>query len=416
MANHDGGVEEACTEERAYLEDDLVIDPFPEMRRWQERGPLQEVNFSALFRGHRRPKKVPGNGRVFTALTYESVTALLNEPAEVSSTINHERYAPIFGRTLLGLDPPEHTVDRALVALAFRPKALDQWNERIIRPIVRAAARDLATKSSADLVEEFTLHFPMRVIAAILGMTDEFLPQFERWALDMFGFDSHPERSVQASKEMDEYCREVIAHKRAHPADDVVSSLVQAEIDGDKLSEESILAFMKLIFPAGGETTFRGLGNLIWCLVNHPDQLEMLQEDRSLVNRAIDESLRWQPVTACISPRIALDDLDAFGVRVPAESILYMAYGAANRDPARWSEPDRFDITREHLPHTTFAAGPHQCLGMHLARLEMREGINALLDVVSDLRFDPDAPEPHLHGIALRCPCALPVTYTPRPA
>lgn len=395
-----------CVAGKAFIHGDVVVDPFPEMRAWQERGPVQEVNFGQVFYGDDAGRTFdPMGHRSFTALTFDAVTKLVNDPERFSSTITHDMFYGNFGRSLLELDPPEHTRERSLVALAFRPRALDEWNESAVRPLARETAARLRGKNSAELVSEFCLHFPMRVIAKILGMPDDFLPQFERWAFEIFA------GNAEAAQELKEYCQGVIELKRSNPGSDVVSTLVKAEIDGERLDNDQILAFMRLLFPAGGETTFRAIGNLIWCLIKHPEQLEAVQRDRSLVNAAIEESLRWQPVTACISPRGTMMDVTEYGVFMPANSLVHMAYGAANRDPMRWRDPDVFDVKRAQLPHTTFSGGPHQCLGLHLARLEIKEAIEALLDVITDLRFDPDEPEPHLHGLSLRVPCALPVVY-----
>ena len=175
------------------------------------------------------------------------------------------------------------------------------------------------------------------------------------------------------------------------------------------LDDEEILAFARVMLPAGAGTTYRGLGCLLLGLLQ-TGQLERLRRERWRLEDAIEEGLRWeQPLTSL--GRIATRDTELAGVAIPAGSEVYACLAAANHDPARWPDPQRFDITREHKVHASFGLGPHLCIGMHLARLELRTALNAILDRLPDLRLDPEAPAPWITGLLFRMPTAVPVVF-----
>ena len=183
-----------------------------------------------------------------------------------------------------------------------------------------------------------------------------------------------------------------------------------AELDGERLDDEEIFSFLRLLLPAGVETTFRSSGNFIHALLTHPDQLDALRLDRSLMPQAIEEALRWEP-PLLITSRVVTRDTELRGIPVPAGANVTVMLGAANRDPDRYREPDRFDIFRDPKQHISFGHGPHMCLGMHLARMETRVAVDALLDRLPDLRLDPEGDDPHIHGQIFRSPTALPALF-----
>jgi cytochrome P450 len=165
-----------------------------------------------------------------------------------------------------------------------------------------------------------------------------------------------------------------------------------------------------LLLPAGAETTYRSSGNLLFGLLSHPDQLAAVRADRGLVPQAIEEALRWETPLLTIA-REATQDLELGGVSIPAGGFVAVSLGAANRDPERYAEPDAFDVFRLARPHMSFGDGAHRCLGMHLARMETRVLLNAVLDRLPDLRLDPTAQDPHIHGMIFRSPPNLPVLF-----
>jgi cytochrome P450 len=252
----------------------------------------------------------------------------------------------------------------------------------------------------------------------ILGLPTEDSAKFENWAVWIIASGVNPSKGATASKALRDYLVPVLAERRRQPADDVISQLVCAELDGETLSDEEILPFLLLLLPAAGETTYRATGNLLWALLTHPDQLEAVRRDRSLIRPAIEEALRWEPPLLILA-REALVDTEIAGVQIPAGSHIAVSQGAANRDPAFAADPDAYDINRGIRAHLSFGNGPHMCLGMHLARLEMTVVLDILLDRLPNLRLDPDAMQaeqpPSIRGMAFRSPTALPVVFDPLP-
>jgi cytochrome P450 len=192
-----------------------------------------------------------------------------------------------------------------------------------------------------------------------------------------------------------------------------MTDLCQAEFEGEKLDEEEIFSFLRLLLPAGIETTFRSSGNLLYLLMTHTDQLDAVRDDRALLPQAIEEALRYEP-PLLITSRIAACDTELSGVAIPAGSSVTPMLGSANRDPEAYSDPETFDIFRDPKQHVSFGTGPHMCLGMHLARMETSVAVNALFDRLPNLRLDPalvERDDPHIHGQIFRSPTSLPVTW-----
>jgi len=221
---------------------------------------------------------------------------------------------------------------------------------------------------------------------------------------------ANPEKGIAASQDLREYLSEIVEAKRSNPGDDVISLLVQEELDGERLDDEEIYSFLRLLLPAGAETTYRSSSNLLYGLLTNPDQLDALRADRSLMKRAIEEGLRWEAPLTQIA-RTATKEVMVDGVAVPQGAVIGVCLGAANHDAKRWDDPERFDLFREPKQHMAFAYGPHTCLGMHLARMETRVVIDAVLDRLPKLRLDPDAEDVHVTGLTFRAPATLPVVF-----
>jgi cytochrome P450 len=207
----------------------------------------------------------------------------------------------------------------------------------------------------------------------------------------------------------------IIEARRVEPRDDLISVLVAAEIKGEngeahRLTDNEVLAFAFLLLAAGSGTTWKQMGITLNALLRHPEALAAVRENRSFLRNIIEEAVRWQP-TDPVFARFAAEDCELAGKRVPAGAVVHICLAAANRDPARWDRPDEFDPFRPQRTHLGFGTGPHTCLGAHVARLEMNQGIGALLDRLPGLRVDPDAPEPRVIGLYERGPEAVPVRF-----
>jgi cytochrome P450 len=309
----------------------------------------------------------------------------------------------VMGRTILQMDEPEHRLHRALVSPTFRSKVLEQWEGDLVQRVVNELIDGFAGSGSADLVQEVTFNFPVQVIAHILGLPRSDFPDFQRWAIGITSVASNWERGMAASDALRDYFANVLEERRRRPADDLISELLVAEVDGRTLDDEEIYSFLRLLLPAGVETTYRASGNLLYGLLTNPDQLQKVKDDRSLVPDAFEETIRWEPPVTVIG-----------GVPVAEGADVALLLGSANRDERKYEDPDHFDIFRSSRQSVGFGFGVHVCLGMHLARMETRVAINTLFDRLPDLQLAPaDGQDLHIKGMAFRSPIALPVVFSP---
>ena len=310
---------------------------------------------------------------LWNVFRYEDVRMVLSDQARFSSGLGAEG-AP---RSLISTDPPRHTKLRSLVNRAFTPKAIAG-----LQPRIEALATELLDRAQErgglDLVGEFSEPLPVLVIAEMLGIPGEDRAAFKQWSdmivssADAVLMGDQAERPAgydEAMAAMWAYFTDVIAQRRAHPADDLISGLVQAEIDGERLSNDDVLQFCWLLLVAGNETTTNLISNAVQTLLDHPDALARLREDLNLLPAAIEEVLRYRsPVQAMF--RSTAVEVKIGRHKIPAGEVVVAWIGSANRDAARFTNPDRFDITRTPNPHIAFGHGIHTCLGAPLARLE----------------------------------------------
>ncbi|WP_245831514.1 cytochrome P450 [Mycobacterium terramassiliense] len=346
-----------------------------------------------------------------TVLGYEECQTVLTHPDTFSSSIYEQIMGPVMGRTLLELEGAEHRASRALVSPSFRTALLERWRAELVELVVHELIDQFAPRGRAELAREFTFAFPVQVIARIMGLPRRDYVRFQRLSIELLNVVYDWDRGLAASAELKAYLAEILAERRRHPQDDLISMLAESEIDGARLTDDEIFAFLLLILPAGVETTYRASGNLLVALLAEPALLVELRADRAMLRAAFEEALRWEPPITTVVRR-AVRDCELGGLAIPAGTTVSVSVAAANRDPARYPDPDRFDPTRKNIAHLTFGGGPHLCLGMHLARMEGTVAINALLDRLPELRLDPTAPTPHVVGVAFRSPAALPVEFT----
>lgn len=381
-----------------------VRDPYPELAEARRAYPVQRVDASAMPHEEATP--------VFFVYRYDDVTQVLRDGETFSSgQIIELIMGDVMGEhIMLGMDDPQHRRYRALVSTAFRQKALTEWESGLIAPVANELVDAFAGRGHAELVREFTFPYPTKVIAGLLGLPRDDYKRFQRWSIAILSVHSKRDEAIAASQEVKEYLVGVLEERRRTPHQDLISDLAQAELDGERLSDEEIFSFVRLLLPAGVETTYRSTGNLLFTLLSHPDQLEAIRTDRALIPQAVEELLRFETPLLTIT-RVATKDAELSGERIPTGSTVMLMLASANRDETRWSEPDRFDIFRAPKPHVGFGHGPHACLGLHLARIEMRVALGLLLDRLPALRLDPAADDPHIHGQVFRSPTSLPVLF-----
>ena len=348
----------------------------------------------------------------WNAFRYDDCSRILRDAKTFTSTGYDSSIGMVMGHMILGMDDPEHRGHRNLVAHAFREKSLARWEPEFIGPIVDELIDRFIAEGSADLVRQLTFEFPVRVIARLLGLPEEDFAKFQRWSVELISLGADIERGLAASEALRDYFADVVALRRAQPQEDVISDLVTAEVGGERLTDEAIYSFLRLLLPAGAETTYRSSGNLLFLLLTHTDQLEAVRDDRALLPQAIEAGLRFEPPLLTIG-RTTTCEVELAGVTLPAGASIAPNIGSANHDQSRWDDPEVFDIFRPALPHIAFAHGPHMCLGMHLARLETRVLVNRVLDRLPGLVLNPGDTDPHIRGQVFRSPTALPVTFTP---
>ena len=349
--------------------------------------------------------------KLYAAVSFDAVNRVFRDGKVFNSRIYDSTIGLFIGPTILAMEGKPHWEHRNLVSAAFKSRSLARWEPEIVRPVVNELIDEFIESGEADLVRDFTFEFPTRVISKLLGLPAEDLPWFRKRAVELISYTIKYKRAFEASAALKDYFLEQIEKRRSAPTEDIIGDLVSAEIDGEKLSDEAIFSFLRLLLPAGLETTYRSSGNLLYLLLTHRDQFDAVVADHELIGPAIEEGLRYETPLTTVQ-RYATEDAEVAGVAIPAGSVIDVCIGSANRDGHRWERSEEFDIFRKRLPHISFAAGEHTCMGLHLARMETRVAVECLLDRLSDIQLITDA-DPHIHGQPFRSPTAIPVTFTP---
>ncbi len=385
-----------------------VRTPYPRYAELRRKGPLIAASEAAGSRS----MSLEGSDtpEAMVAVHFDAVQQILRDSDHFSSALYAHSMGVVMGPTVLQMDPPRHTEVRALLQKAFSKSALRRWEQELVRPIVHGLIDAFIERGRADLVRELTFPFPVNVIAGMMGVPEAHLDTFQRVAVEIISIAFDPAIAMRARQELEDLLAPLLAERRRRPTDDLLGMLAHAEIDGDRLDDEMIYSFCRLLAPAGAETTYRSSSNLIFGLLTHTDQLEALRADRSLMPRAIEEGIRWEvPLTGIM--RMCKADTTVCGVPVRAGTPVMINIGSANHDERRWDDPEAFDIRRPVRQHIGFAAGPHTCLGMHLARMETTVVLDAVLDRLPGLRLDPAATDVHISGEMFRAPGELPVLF-----
>ncbi|CAE6728130.1 cytochrome P450 [Paraburkholderia aspalathi] len=396
-----------------FFEDALAYgadsDPYPRIAALRERGSVQKGDYRVLM-------DTPADLTMldvehYCVFGYDEVAQVLGDPATFSNLAYERNIGISFGRSISTMDVPEHPRYRRIFQKAFMPNTVAAWGDTLVDPVVNDLMDRFCRRGHADLVQEFTLHYPFNIIYRQLALPPEDVAIFHKLAIAQTLVSVDIEHGVEASTKLGAYFAQLVAQRREHPGDDLVSMLATAEVEGERLPEEVVISFLRQLVNAGGDTTYRATSVLLLGLLRNPDQLDAVRHERALVPHAIEEALRWDgPVV--MQSRMAARDVTLGGVEIPAGAFIDVVAGSANRDPGRFTDPDRFDIfrTRAHR-HFAFAYGPHVCIGQHLARVEMTRALNAILDRLPNLRLDPAAPAPLINGIMMRVPHTIPVVF-----
>jgi cytochrome P450 len=340
----------------------------------------------------------------FSAFTWEACDAVYRNPEVFASSpeaidLESGELGPT--NSMLSMGGVQHRRYRALVQPSFSPTKASWWIQNWIEKTVHALIDSFEATGRAELNVEFCAAIP------VLTITGSFAVPIGQ-ALDIRESLARPEQIVAI-------LAPIVAARREKPEDDLISVLVEAEITDEegqihRLSDAEIYSFSLLLLAAGSGTTWKQMGITLAALLERPDLLEVIRQDRTLLRPAIEESLRWQPTDPMFS-RWVTQDTQFFGASLPKGAVLHICLGAANRDPRRWERPDEFDPSRPPKPTLAFGNGPHICIGQHVARAEMSIAINALLDRLPNLRLDSDAEPLEYIGFYERGATAIPVVF-----
>ena len=388
----------------------LRADPYPFYAKLRERDPIH--------RSH------PASGWVLSR--HADILGVLGDRRFSSDERNWKRYARLRARALraglpdvyeekiasmLRIDPPDHTRLRTLVSKAFTPRAVERMRPRI-EAVVGELLDGLAGRGEIDLVSAFASPLPVAIIAEMLGIPVADRGRFRHWsneATRMLGDGTNDDRrrGAQGFAELARYLEAEVETRRRAPRDDLLSALVAAEEAGERLSTQELFATCVLLLIAGNETTTNAIGNGLLALLRHPEQLELLRREPKRITGAVEELLRYDsPVQ--LTSRLVLEDGELCNRPVRRGEQLVLLLGAGNRDPERFPDPDRLDVTREDVHPLSFGHGIHYCLGAQLARLEAQIAFEGLLERFPDLRLGA-APVTWGDNTVLRGPTSLPL-------
>ena len=401
--------------DQAMSTSEFAADPYPVYARLRTTDPVHRARIGAWL-----------------VTRYEDARFVLDQPARFSSDRTRleewqrsieprEGEGPLdrtLGRTMLAFDPPEHTRLRTLANRAFTPRRI------ALRPRVEAIVHELLDQAreagGMNLIRDFAYPLPITVISELLGVPAADHPRLREWTrvlIDESGslrskrsFDADQVRRMDAVGEaLNDYMSELVKERRARPGDDLVTDLVRLAAEGEGMSEDEVVGTCLLLLIAGHETTINLIGNGTLALLRNPGEWARLTGDPALAGDAVEELLRYDSPVQMVG-RAVVQDVEVGGVVVRAGEPVLAVAGAANRDPERFPEPDRLDITRGDREHLSFGGGPHFCLGAPLARLEARVAFRALAERFPDLTLATDAPRWRL-GFGLRGLEELPLAW-----
>jgi cytochrome P450 len=337
-------------------------------------------------------------GQALVLLRHEDCMAVLRDPRFTQWNFAQVERNPAIDRrfverrrqAFLSMEGPDHQRLRRLAMVALSPQAMDRHRPRM-RATMNRLIDAVASASQIDAVGELLEHYPMPVICGVLGVPDTDIPFFSQTALDwtrwMYGGPAAVPAALAAHDAMDDYMHRLVHGRHDLEGEDVISGLLRAESEGDRLTREEVIHTAASLIVPGLETTFSSLGSGLYLFAQHPDQWEALAQDPTLLPGAVEEILRFAPVGPTLE-RIAGEDIELDGLKIPRDAHVVVALAAVNRDPQLFPDPDRFDILRRpQRLHMTFGGGRHTCLGLHLARAELQEALGCLSQRLTGLHL-----------------------------
>ncbi|MER6736416.1 cytochrome P450 [Streptomyces puniciscabiei] len=390
---------------------------------------IHEAQFWLRGRAPEAPVRYDAQAGIWCVYGYKEVQHVLANPATFSS--NTQRVIPkdmLEGQeefsegNLIQMDALEHKKLRGLISHAFTPKMVADMEPRIAE-LTNELLDEVADGNRMELVNDLAYPLPVIVIAELLGVPSSDRHRFREWgdalmeSTQEFSFADRTEGQRQRLQDamlkvrkLSDYLREHVEDRRRNPREDLITKLIQAEVDGEHLTDNEVVNFSNVLLIAGHITTTMLLGNSILCLDTHPEWFARVREDRSLIPAAIEEALRYFSPFAGTA-RATTTEVELGGERIPADSLVVTFLGVANRDPKVFTDPHTFDPMRDPNPHMAFGRGAHFCIGAPLARLEGRVALNILLDRFPNLRSDPERPPRFLPSLSMTGVKELPLVF-----
>ena len=379
--------------------EEVVVDPYPELARLRRASPVQPIDAREHF-GVAIDQGMVGM-KPYTILGHKEVSEVLSNHTDYSNKIYERNLGQVFGASITTMDLPEHARYRRLFQSAFTPNRLEALRTKF-QAVIDRLFEKFADRGQANLVQEFAFYFPFEFITDLMELPVEDRRLFHKIAFAQTTVGFAPEHGREASRILGDYLAQLCEQRRALKSDDdFVSVLCNVEIEGERLPDDVIISFFRQLMNAGGDTSYHGFSNILAALFTHPEQLEAVKQDRSLIPQAIEEGLRWNCPVMLIS-RTPKRDVELAGVKLEEGANLLIALGAANRDESVFPDPDKFDIFRERKRHIAFGFGPHVCIGQHLAKMELTMALNTLLDRLPNLRLNTEMPPPVVTGLTMR--------------
>lgn len=383
--------------DQKFFSDDVRRNPYPLYSQLRAASPVL---------------RIPPPFDAWMILDYEGVRRTLTDAETFSSRVPAPQWFIFF-------DPPAHTKLRGLISRAFTPGVIASQETRIAE-ISKALLDTHAPRGEMDLASDYAVPLAMKVISGMIGIPEADWARFRAWSDTIMKLSysrSGGEEAERAKREfaavtmeMGPWLAEMIAERQRELKSDLLTRLIEAEVDGQKLSPQEILGFIQLLIVGGQETTANLINNAILSLLENPDQMELLEEQPGLLPGAIEEALRYRSPLQWVM-RVPRHDVEMHGQTIPAGKLVLAVMGSANRDPKQFAEPDRFDIRRDPNPHVAFGHGIHFCLGAALTRMETRIALSDLLGRMRNMELTEDEPWEPRQALNVHGPARLPVRF-----
>ena len=384
----------------------MVRNPYPLYKKLRDEAPVYDNsadNFEA---------SISGNPYSVLITRYDDIKAVLKDDKTFASAIVNRTMGLVMGPTVVGMDGKEHMKHRMLITPSMTARTLKKETDfsQLIKDVADSYIDTFIDDGKVDLHKQFCYSYPLAVFVTLLGLpegTD--LEEFHDISkgLCLVGFD--PEQGIKSSEWLEKFLLPIVQEKRKNPTDDMISVLVQAEVNGEKLTDLEAVSFLRLLTLAGAETTNHLLGTAFVAMLDNPGLEARVRADRSLVPKMLEEAMRWESPVSTVM-REAVCDTEIGGLPVKEGTAIICQIGSANRDERRFEDPDTFNIDREDNDPIPFGFGRHYCAGSHLAKMEAEIGMNALLDRMQNFKAR-EGEEFGVIGFAFRGPDRVPITF-----